>query len=716
MSINYNCIKQHDITDCGAACFATISKQHGLKIPIARIRQIAGTDKEGTNAYGLILAAEKLGFDAKGVRAEAEHLNDKLPLPAVAHVVKDDLLHYVVIHKIKKNKLVIADPAEGIVHYAMEDFLKIWSGVLILLTPSESFEKKADNKGLFSRFFSLLNPHRKLMAEIILSSFLLTLLGMIGAFYFKYLIDEVFISGLLDSLHVVTIGMIVLTVFRILLGAFRQHLLVYLTQKIDLSLVFTYYRHVLKLPLSFFDSRRVGEILSRLNDASKIQEALSGATLSVILDSTMVIGAGIILYLQSSTLFLISLAIIPFSAAILLLFVKPFQRKQRQVMAESAETESQLVESVSGIGTLKAINGEKQAIEETESRFFKTVQTSFTIAKMENIQSSLEDFVTVLGGLLILWIGGILVIKGTISIGQLITFNALLAYFHQPIQNLIGLQPALQEAYVAAERLGEILDLEIETPDEDLLAPANLKGEIEFNNISFRYGTREDVISDLTLSIKPGEKVAIVGESGSGKTTLVKILFKYYLPQKGTVTVDGYDIRDLDTENLRNRIGYVPQDIVLFSGSVRDNIAYGNREATFESIVRAAELAQAHDFINELPLRYRTKVGERGATLSGGQRQRIALARAILNNPQILILDEATSSLDSISERAIHNTIDELSRDITTIIIAHRLSTVVKCDKIVVMEKGEIREWGTHQELIDKGERYGQLWQSQCLV
>ncbi|MBB6479599.1 peptidase domain-containing ABC transporter [Spirochaeta isovalerica] len=714
--MKYFFIRQHDITDCGAACIATISKQFGLNFPIAKIRKIAGTDKAGTNALGLIKASEKLGFDAKGVRAEPEDLNEKLPLPCIAHVIKDDLLHYVVIHKITKKKMIIADPAEGLVHYKKEDFLKIWTGVLILMMPSESFKKGSEKIGFFERFLSLLYPHKKLMTEIIISSFLLSLMGMLGAFFFKYLIDEVFISGLLDSLHIVAGGMMILTVFRIILGAFRQHLLVYLTQKIDISLVFSYYRHVLKLPISFFDSRRTGEILSRLNDASKIQEAVSGVTLSVILDSTMVVGAGIILYLQSSTLFLISLILVPFSAVILFLFVKPFQQRQRQVMTEAADTESQLVESVSGIATVKAVNGERQAVEETEKFFLKTVFTSFRIAKLENIQGSLQDFITAAGGLMILWIGGVLVIKGQISIGQLITFNALLAYFHEPIQNLIGLQPALQEAFVAAERLGEILDLEIESPDEDLMKPECFTGAIDFQNVTFRYGTREEVISDFSLKIHPGEKIAVVGESGSGKTTLVKMLFKYYVPEKGKISIDGLDLRDLDTENLRSRIGYVPQDIVLFSGSVRDNIAYGNREASFESIVRAAELAQAHGFINELPLRYRTKVGERGATLSGGQRQRIALARAILNNPQILILDEATSSLDSISERAIHNTIDELSRDITTIIIAHRLSTVVKCDKIVVMEKGEIREWGTHQELIDKGERYGQLWQSQCLV
>jgi len=702
--MKYHCIQQHDITDCGAVCIAIICRQFGLKIPISQIREIAGTDKQGTNALGLLKAANELGLSGKGVKGSIEDLTGEIPLPAIAHVVKDNLLHYVVIHRIKKDKLLIADP----------EFSKIWSGVLLLMKPDESFEKKDETKGLFSRFFSLLLPHKKLMTEIFLSSILLALLGMLGAFYFKYLIDDVISGGLKKSFHIISIGMITLTIFSVLIETFRSHLLLYLSQKIDISLIFNYYQHVLKLPMSFFDSRKVGEILSRLGDASKIEEALSGTALSVLIDTFMIIGAGIVLYLQSWQLFLISLFYIPFSIIVVWSFKKPFQAGNRKVMALSAETESYLVESLSGIATIKAMNAEGDAVWETEKRFIKEIKTEFKLGWIGNLQYSLQDIITLLGGIAILWLGGLQVLDGNITIGQLITFSALLGYFHGPIQRLINLQPTLQEAFVAAERLSEILDLKTEeTLDEKLLRPEKLKGEITFKNVHFRYGTRAKVLEDVNLHIAAGEKIAIVGESGSGKTTVIKLLMKYYQSEKGEILIDGKNLKDLNTENLRSKVGYVPQDVFLFSGTIYENLVFGKNNVSFEDVVEASMSAQAHKFINEMPLRYQTKVGERGSALSGGQKQRIALARAILASPDILILDEATSNLDSIAERAIHETIDEISLDITTIIIAHRLSTIMRCDRIIVMGKGRIEEIGSHYELLKIKGAYYNLWKGQ---
>lgn len=715
--MKYSCIKQHDITDCGAACLATICRQYGYKKPISQIREVAGTDKMGTNALGLVKAAEKLGFIAKGVKGNQESLSGDFPLPAIAHVIKDNLLHYVVIHWIKNDMILVADPGEGLVTYTIEDFCKIWSGVLILMVPDKSFEKKDETKGLFSRFISLIFPHKKLVWEIFVSSVIITLLGILGAFYFKFLIDEVFSSGLKKSLHVVSIGMVLLTIFKVLLGAFRQHLLLHLSQKIDVALIFEYYRHVLKLPMKFFDTRKVGEIMSRLNDASKIRAAISGATLSVMIDTLMIIGGGIVLYMQSWRLFLVALIFIPFSIIVVWLFTKPFQKNHRTVMAQAAETESYLVESLGGIATIKAVNGEDEAVWETEKKFIKTIKTGFKIGWMQNLQGSLQGFLTLIGGIVILWVGGVQVLEGNITIGQLITFNSLLVYFYDPIKNLIGLQPALQEAYVAADRLGEIFDLEIEAPgDEKLLTPEKIYGGIEIKNLHFKYGTRKAVLEDINLTIKPGEKIAFVGESGSGKTTLIKLLMKYYLPVEGDILYDSQNIKDLQTSNLRHKIGYVPQDILLFSGTIWENITFGQKNISFEEVVEAGKKAKAHDFINDMPNRYQTMVGERGATLSGGQKQRIALARAILGRPDMLIFDEATSNLDSIAERAIHETIENISQDVTSIIIAHRLSTIMRCDRIVVMDKGRIVEIGNHFELLELNGYYSNLWQGQVAV
>lgn len=713
---HYYCVEQFDITDCGAACLVIVAKQYGLKVPITKIRQIAGTDQRGTNALGLIKAANQLCFSAKGIKVTPEQLMeaDDLPLPMIAHVIKGNLLHYVVIHEITQKEIIIADPAEGIKYYKPDDFFAIWSGVLIILTPDEKFQKGDESVGLFARFIHLVVPHKRLLVEVILASLLLTFFGLLGTFYFKYLIDDILPDSLTNTLHIISIGMLILNIARILLGVFRGQLLFYLSRKIDIKMILDYYQHILKLPLSFFDSRKVGEILSRLNDAAKIRSAISGSTISVILDSLMVIAGGAILYLQSDTLFMVTLLSIPLYAVIVWSFSKPYKNINRTIMQQGSDFGAYLVESVSGAFTIKAFNGQEEAKLETEQYYIKQTKSIFKSVWMGNIQSSLHGFLAVVSDVLIIWIGSDLVINGSLSLGQLLTFNALAGYFTGPIKSLIGLQFTLQEAYVAADRLGEILDLEVEEKNEDRKVKLEkLKGEIEFKKLDFRYGTRELVLEDINLKIKAGEKVALVGASGSGKTTLVKLLLKYYLPEKGEVIVDGYNIQDISSESIRERIGYVPQEVFLFSGTIRENIAFGNPEAPIEDIIDAAKQAQAHEFINELPLRYETLVGERGSTLSGGQRQRIGIARAILKKPDLLILDEATSNLDSITEKAFHETIESISQNLTAIIIAHRLSTIRRCDKIVVMEKGKIIESGSHHELLTKKEKYYQLWQEQ---
>jgi ATP-binding cassette subfamily B protein len=713
---HYYCVKQFDETDCGAACIATVAKQYGLKVPITQIRRIAGTDIRGTNALGLIKAANQLCFTAKGIRVTPEQLMDAddLPLPMIAHVAKDKLLHYVVIHEITKKEIIVADPAEGIKCYKPDDFFSIWSGVLIILQPDEKFEQGDETRGLFARFLHLIIPHKRLLVEIVLASMLLTIFGLLGTFYFKYLIDDILPDNLTNTLHIISIGMLVLHIFRIILGVFRGQLLLYLSRKIDIKMILDYYQHILSLPISFFDSRKVGEILSRLNDAAKIRNAVSGSTISVLLDSLTVIAGGVILFLQNKTLFMITLMTIPLYAAIVWGFSKPYRNINRTIMQQGSEFESFMVESVSGAFTIKAFNGQDEAGLETEQYYIKQTRSIFKSVWLNNIQSSLQGLLTVISEVLIIWIGSDLVIQGNLSMGQLLTFNALAGYFTGPMKSLIGLQFTLQEAYVAADRLGEILDLEVEEQHEDRKVKlVKLTGEIEFQKINFRYGTRELVLDDVNLKIKPGEKLALVGGSGSGKTTLVKLLLKYYLPEKGEIIVDGYNIQDISSGSIRERIGYVPQEIFLFSGTIRENIAFGNSGASIEAIIDAAKQAQAHEFINELPLRYETLVGERGSTLSGGQRQRIGIARAILKKPDLLILDEATSNLDSITERAFHETIQSISQNLTTVIIAHRLSTIRRCDKIVVMEKGKIIESGSHHELLAQRGMYYQLWQDQ---
>lgn len=712
----YHCIKQQDIKDCGAACLATISKQHGLKYPISKIREIAGTDKKGTNAYGLVKAAEQLGFTAKGVKGDQEAFFSEFPLPAIAHVVIDQsLLHYVVIHKISEKEVIIADPGKGLVKYTPEDFFGIWTGVLILMVPTPQFQKGDHTKGLFSRFFSLLIPQKNMLVGIFMASILYTVLGIFGAFYFQFLLDEILPYGLQKTLHILSIGVIVLYIFQVLLNAFRSHLLLYLSQKLDISLILGYYHHVLKLPMSFFGTRKTGEIISRLMDASKVRDAISSATLTIMIDIIMVIVGGVILYSQSTLLFGVTIILVPIYLALVWGFHKSFDRLNRDQMEKNAQLTSYIFESIDGIETVKAYHAESKANFETEKKFVDLLRSVFKFGVMNNIQDSLKGFVQMLGGVAILWIGAMQVINGHMSMGQLITYNALLAYFLNPIQNIINLQPTIQTAVVAADRLGEILDLEPEKADteENKLKLASLKGNISLTNVDFRYGTRALTLKSINLTINQGEKIAFVGESGSGKTTLIKLLMQFYSHEQGDIVINEHNIKDIHLDYLRQRIAYIPQDTFFFSGTIHDNLSLGiDSDEDLVAITEACKIAQAHEFINQFPLRYQTMLEENGSNLSGGQKQRLAIARAILKQPDILILDEATSNLDSTTERAVSETINSFE-NVTTIIIAHRLSTIMRCDRIYVMDNGSIIEQGTHQELLAAHGKYYGLWKDQ---
>ena len=713
----YYCIRQQEQKDCGCACLATVFKQFGLKIPIYKIRELAKTDLYGTSVYGLTMAAEKSGCSAKAFMFdEKEQLltNKDLPLPAIAHVILDKRYqHFVVIQKIDKNSLLIADPAHGMRKMSPEEFFKIWTGVLLLITKKTPFETEPPKKGLVRQFLQLISPYKALLINIFLSSILITALGIVSSFYFQFLLDTVIPNDLKSTLTVFSIGLLVVVLFNSLAKTFRQQIFLHFSQKLDISLMLNYYNRLIGLPMEFFQSRPTGDVISRLDDVYKIRNAISGATLTILIDGFMAIVGGITLFCESHYLFLITLA--PLAAYLIIVFAfnKLIEKKNHELMQSHAKVTAYLVECLTGIETIKSYTAESNVKGNIEQKFIEFVKGIFNLGFVNNIQNSLKITVKAVFGIVILWIGTVQVLDGKIPVGLLLTFNALLAYFLTPIENIVSFQATFQSAKVAAKRLEEIVGTSLEKEiggEKDKLQPQNMGGDIEFRNAFFRYGARKETLKDINLIIKDGSKTALVGKSGSGKTTLAKLLMNFYPLESGQILINGVNIRDISLDSLRSRIAYVSQDDFLFNDTLLENLRFANPGAKYEEIIEACKKARIHEYITTLPLRYNTLVEENGTNLSSGQKQRLALAKAILKNPDVFILDEATSNLDAKTEREVMEAIREAVVGKTCIFIAHRLATILECSQVVVMNEGKIEECGPIEDLIQAGGPFAQLW------
>lgn len=708
-------IKQHDITDCGAACLASIAAHYKLQLPIARIRQYAGTDKKGTNVLGLIEAAEKLGFEAKGVRGELDSLF-KIPKPAIAHIiVKEKLLHYVVIYEVTKEFIKIMDPGNGKIHKkTYKEFLKEWTGVLVLLLPKEEFSIGNQKVSILKRFWFLLKPHKFVLLQALIGAVIYTLLGFSTSIYIQKITDHVLVSGNTKLLNLLSIIMLILLVLQIIIGVFKNVFLIKSGQQIDARLILGYYKHLLKLPQQFFDTMRVGEIISRINDAVKIRAFINDVSLSLTVNVLILFFSFGIMFLYYWKLALIMLLVIPLYLIIYLIINTLNKKTERKIMERSADLENQLVESLNSVGTIKRFGLESFANIKTETRFINLLHIGYKSALNSVFSGTSTTFIAQLFTIILLWSGSYFVIEREITPGELLSFYAIIGYFMNPVASLIGANKQIQNALIAADRLFEIMDLEREENTEKVILKKEKIDDLEFKNVAFRYGTRVQVFTDFNLKIKKGNITAIVGESGSGKSTLISLLQNLYPIQKGQILMGDLDLKYIQHESLRELVSVVPQKIDLFAGNVIDNIAVGDFTPNIELIIDISKSIGILEFIESLPNGFNTYLGENGATLSGGQKQRIAIARALYKQPEVLVLDEATSSLDSTSENYIQKAIERLRQDDKTIIIiAHRLSTVINADEIIVLQKGNVLEQGSHKELYaDKGHYYN-LWQQQ---
>jgi len=702
-------IKQRDITDCGAACLASIASHYQLKLPVSRIRQYAGTDKRGTNVLGLIEASEKLGFQAKGAKGALDSLT-KIPLPAIAHVIlKNGLHHFVVIYKVTKKEITFMDPSDGQYHKnKITDFEKIWSGVIVLILPDESFAKGNETTSNTKRFWQLIMPHKGIMIQALIGAVAYTILGLSTSIYMQKLIDFVLPDGNIRLLNLLSIGMIVILVFQVFIGTFKTILGLQTGQQIDARLILGYYKHLLKLPQRFFDTMRVGEITSRINDAVKIRMFINDVALSMIVN-VLIVGFSIaLMFLYYWKLAVIMLCIVPIYILIYWISNKVNKKWLRTLMENSAELETQLVESISTASTIKRFGIEEYANTKTEHKFYNLLNSIYKSGIKGLYIGTIADFITRLFTIIILWAGAYFVINRELTPGELLSFYALIGYFTGPASSLIGANKSIQDALIAADRLFEIIDLEIESSDVNKVdLTTELIDDIHFNNVHFRYGTRAMVFEGLNLTIKKGSSTGIIGESGSGKSTLLSLLQNLYPLKEGNITIGGLDLQYISNKSLRKAVSVVPQQIDLFAGTVIENIAIGDYEPDMQRILELSKMLGISDFIEQLPSGYNALLGEQGVNLSGGQRQRIAIARALYRNPEILILDEATSNLDQLSESKVQETLDWFKlQGKTIILIAHRLNTIKNCDEILVLKDGKLVEQGTHFTLSNNFESY----------
>lgn len=708
----YPFIEQQSSSDCGVACLAMISQYWGARFDLNQLRDLAHVKRSGASLKQLAIAAETIGYHARPVRASLGRLADQ-KLPWMAHWQGD---HYVVVYRVDRTHVLVADPARGKARIPRKAFLEAWTGYALLLDPTEKLKATETSKPSLGRFWGLLWVYRSTLWQIIFVSLLIQLFGLVAPLFTQVILDKVVVQKSVAVLHVFAIGLVLFSVWRIGLVTVRQYLLDYFSNRLNLTLVSGFISHALMLPLSFFENRQVGDVITRVQENNKIQAFLVRQAVSTWLDCIMaVVYLGLMFY-YNGRLALLVVALIP-PMVVLTVAATPFLRKiSREIFNEAADQNSLLVELLSGVATIKSAAAEREVRWRWEERLTRMLNVQFKGQKFANGLQAIGGTINALGSAALLWYGALLVIQGELTIGQFVAFNMLIGSVIAPVLSIVGLWDEFQEILISVERLNDVFAAQPEeTPGRPMLVLPPIRGEVRFENMTFRYDQAEErnTLQNLSFTVAPGDTIAIVGRSGSGKSTLVKLLQGLYQPTSGRIWIDGHDIRHVSPQSLRSQFGVVPQECFLFSGTIQENIQLYRPEFSLEQVVEVAKLAEAHGFIQDLPLGYSTKVGERGANLSGGQRQRIAIARALLGDPAVLILDEATSSLDTESERRFQQNLMRISRGRTTFIIAHRLSTVRHVDRILVLDRGVLVEQGTHDELIAQQGLFYHLAQQQ---
>jgi len=701
----YQSVLQHSEEDCGAACLAAITKHHGRTFTISRIREAVGTGQQGTTLLGLKRGAAALGFNARSVKASAEIL-DKLgsaPLPAVIHWRG---YHWVVLYGQRGKKYVVADPAVGIRYLSRTELTEGWvNGVMLLLEPDAvRFFAQPDDKDKisgFSRFFQRVLPYQAILAEAFLINLVLGLLSLTSPFLIQILTDDVLVRGDTQLLMAVVIAVMVMNLVSSSLQLVQSNLIAHFAQRLELGLVLEFGRQILRLPLSYYEARRSGEIVSRLRDIREINQLVCQAIISLPSQFFIaVVSFGFMLF-YSWKLTAAATVIALLMTLSTVIFLPTLQQKTRSVLVTDAENQGVLVETFKGALTLKTSNAAPQAWDEFQSRFGRLANVTFRTIQIAIYNNVFSRLVSSIGSIALLWFGSILVISKELSIGQLLAFNSMNGNFTAFISTLITFVDEFTRAKTATERLTEVIDATPEAPDETKKPFAKIPdtADIICTNLNFHHAGRVDLLKDFSITIPGGKVTALIGKSGCGKSTLAKLIASLYSLQSGNIRIGIYNLQDLSLECLRQQVVLVPQEPHFWSRSIIENFHFSYPHASFEQIVTACQIANADEFISKLPDKYQTVLGEFGANISGGQRQRLAIARAIVTDPPVLILDESTGALDPVGETEVLDKLLFHRQDKTTIMISHRPRVIERADWIVLLENGQLKLQGTPEEM-----------------
>jgi subfamily B ATP-binding cassette protein HlyB/CyaB len=697
--------------DSGLICLLILARFYSLPANGEQLRHQFGETGKVFTEQDILRASKSLGLKAGLMEMTTSQLV-KAPLPAMAQR-KDG--RYVILAKVEGDKVLIQDPVEGrptILPKAT--FEEQWNGRLILFT-MRAHLRPQDLKFDFTWFIPAIVKYRTFLGEVLVASFFLQLFGLLTPLFTQVVIDKVLVHKGFTTLHVLAVGMIALAVFDAVLGGLRTYLFSHTTNRIDVGLGAQLFRHILALPLSYFEARRVGDTVARVRELEQIRQFLTSNSVTVVLDLFFTIVFLIVMWFYSPLLTVVVMASLPLYAILSLAITPVIRSRLHEKFNRGAENQSFLVETISGIQTVKAMAVEPPLTRKWEEQLAGYVRASFRATSLITVASQTATFIQKVTVVAVLWVGAYRVIDGDLSIGQLIAFNMLSAQVTGPLLRIVNLWQEFQQVGISVQRLGDVLNSQPEpsyNPNRTTLP--QVAGQVVFDGVTFRYRPDvPDVLRKVSFSVAPGQVIGIVGRSGSGKSTIAKLIQRLYVPERGRILVDGVDLAQIDPAWLRRQVGVVLQENFLFNRSVRDNIALTDPGLAMEQVIRAAKLAGAHEFILELPDGYDTLVGEHGCSLSGGQRQRIAIARALVANPRILIFDEATSALDYESEAVIQRNMEQICKGRTVFIIAHRLSTVRPARRIFVVDKGEIVEEGSHEELLRMNGLYARLHQHQ---